>query len=1060
MNYESGIMSKDRDKLVEKIDESKDPNYWKSFEELHGDKEFIEANHHEFLSGVKDDFDPEKDLSGLSRRKFLALVGAGAALAATGCSDYRDKGEIVAYNRKPEDIIVGQANFYASTCTACELTCGILIKTREGRPIKSEGNPDHPVNVGKICSRGQAHVLNLYDPSRLREPKANIGSGNVGVWKDIDEEVVKVLKSSGTKEIAVILPKVVSPTFRKVLADFQVTYPSTKFYVFEASNNSAKRSAWKKSYPTGANGRSLSGAETAEMPLIDLSKANIILALEGDFIGLEGNTIENTRMFAQKRNVNDAKNFSRLYAAESVMSVTGANADYRLRVKPEQQTAFVLGLINEIALREKKSEITLDSSSQSLIEQFPLHKVIKEIGLEEKSVKLLVRDLIKNKQSSYVFAGKVLSEQTHIAVNLLNEVIGAKALYRKDTAEIEYMPAAEIASFGKLAAEIRSGNVSAVICVDVNPAYSLPRDTGFAEVLEGFKGLSVTLTEFDNETASASKYVLPIHHTFEAWGDAQGRTSVISTQQPVIAPLFLSRQKEGILLAWASGKSDSYSENLYHTYLMKNWESSIFPKLKSALAFDKFWLGVLHDGVVVKAESIATVGSMTQSALAKINKPSATSAGLSLLITESYQLGADSKYAQNGWLQEFPHPVTKVTWDNYASMSEKTSKKYDVKSNDVVEIAVNGKKVSLPVLMQPGMADDIVSIETGYGRTKSALVALNVGQDVNSLLTKTNTEIPYYFTGVTVTKTGKVSKLASSQDHHTYDEALIQDIHKKREIIREGTVAEFIKDEEFLRKEVEKKPEPENMYTEMAYNDVKWGMVIDLNKCTGCGDCITACNVENNVPVVGKDQVLNSREMQWLRIDRYYSGKPENAQVSVQPMLCQHCDQAPCENVCPVVATNHSPDGLNQMVYNRCVGTRYCSNNCPYKVRRFNFFNFRDHFHDGHYQQVPMKLASNPEVTLRSRGVMEKCTFCIHRIAEGRADAAKEGKVFDGKGVTSACQDACSASAIVFGNVNDSTTEVSKMRKHHLGYHVLEDLNIRPNVTYIAKLRNIEEEEA
>ncbi len=1019
-----------------------DPNYWRSFEELHRDNDFVEAHHHEFLSGVKDDFNPESDLSGLSRRKFLALLGASAALAAAGCSDYRDKGEIVPYNRKPEEIIVGQPNFYASTCTACEMACGILIKTREGRPIKADGNPDHPINKGKICATGQAHVLNLYDPSRLREPKSNSGAV---AWKDVDEEVVKALKNAGNKEIAVVLPKVVSPTFRKVLNDFQVAYPSTKYYVFEAISEDARRSAWKKCYGE------------SPMAIIDYSKAKTILALEGDFLGTDGKNPENVRLFAQNRNVKDAKGFNRLYAAEANMTLTGVNADYRLRIKPENQLAFVVGLINEIAFKLRKSEIGLDGTAQRLVEQVSLDRVVRDLGLSAKTVKALVRDLVENKQAAVVFGGKALSEQTHIAINLLNEVIGAKAVFRKDAAAIDHMSVSAYSAFEQLANNIRSGRVAVVLHVDVNPVYSLPQDIGYEDALKSFGGLAVTLTEFENETSAAGKYVLPVHHTFESWGDAQVRTTTISTQQPVIAPVYNTRQKEGILLAWASGKANTYTEELYHAYLMKNWESTVYPQFKSNLAFDRFWLGALHDGVLVKQENASGLPSLNQSALTQVQSPKTTASGFSLLISESYALG-DNRYAQNGWLQELPHPVTKVTWDNYAAISEETSKKLGVKTNDVLELNVNGKTLRLPALMQPGLADDFIAVETGYGRTKSAVVAMNVGHNVNTLLTKKAGDQLYYFTSVTVAKTGDVYKLASTQDHHTYDEALIQDLHKKREIIREGTVAEYIKDKAFLSRET--KVEGESMYAPMTYNDVKWAMSIDLNKCTGCSDCVVACNVENNVPIVGKDQVLVSREMSWLRIDRYYSGKPESAQVSLQPMLCQHCDQAPCENVCPVVATNHSPDGLNQMIYNRCVGTRYCSNNCPYKVRRFNFFNFRDHFANGHYQNAPMQLAANPEVTVRSRGVMEKCTFCVHRIAEGRAQAVREGVTFTGKGITSACQDACSAEAISFGNINDPESKVAKLRDHELGYHVLQELNIHPNVTYIAKLRNIEEEEA
>ena len=605
----------------------------------------------------------------------------------------------------------------------------------------------------------------------------------------------------------------------------------------------------------------------------------------------------------------------------------------------------------------------------------------------------------------------------------------------------------------QLAGKLNANQVAAVIHLDVNPVYTLPKDIGYEQALKK-AGLVVALSEYENETTNVSAFILPIHHTFESWGDVQTRTDVISTQQPVIAPLYGTRQKESILLSWLSGTT-KFSEEDYVNYLKLNWEKSMYPSSGVSTPFAEYWNSVLHDGVLLNKKASGVSYTFSSGAVQNTSVSKSDIGQYSLLIAESLVL-RDGRYANNGWLQELAHPVSKVAWDNYAAISEKSAKELGVKSDDLVDLVVNGKTISLPVLMQPGQADNFICIETGYGRSVGTVVALNVGQNVNSLLTKKNSVTPFYFANVSIKKGSGKSKLATTQDHHTYDEALIKDLHKKREIIREGTVAEYQKDPKFLHEE--KKEEAKSLYKTFDYSGVKWGMSIDLNKCTGCSECVMACNVENNVPVIGKDQVLKSREMQWLRIDRYYSGTPENPKVSVQPMLCQHCDNAPCENVCPVVATNHSPDGLNQMVYNRCVGTRYCSNNCPYKVRRFNFFNFRDHFADGYYQQDSITLARNPEVTVRSRGVMEKCTFCVHRIADGRAEATRNGKTFDGSGITTACQDACGSNAIVFGNVNDPASDIAKMRKHELGYVVLEELNIKPNVTYIAKLRNTSEE--
>ncbi|MDP3442824.1 MAG: 4Fe-4S dicluster domain-containing protein, partial [Ignavibacteria bacterium] len=413
----------------------------------------------------------------------------------------------------------------------------------------------------------------------------------------------------------------------------------------------------------------------------------------------------------------------------------------------------------------------------------------------------------------------------------------------------------------------------------------------------------------------------------------------------------------------------------------------------------------------------------------------------------------DGRFANNGWLQEIPHPISKVAWDNYASISPQLANQLGVELSDVIEVSVNGKNLSLPVVVQPGVAKNVINIELGYGRTVIGEVGKAVGFNAIILFTK---EQKFIYENVSVKKTGSVYKLASTQEHHSLDDTFVKDFHRIRKIIQDGTVEEYNSDPHFLH---HGKHEIFSITDEHAYTGNKWAMAIDLNKCTNCSACIASCNVENNIPVVGKDQVSRGREMHWMRLDRYYSGTPEEPIVSNQPMLCQHCDNAPCENVCPVNATNHSPDGLNQMAYNRCVGTRYCSNNCPYKVRRYNFYNFRDNFADAYYENNLTSLVHNPEVTVRSRGVMEKCTFCVQKIMDARSIAIKEGRDLKGEDVVTACQSACPTNAIVFGDANDKKSAVAKLRNHNLAYHVLEELNVKPNVTYIAKLRNIHSED-
>lgn len=1016
------------------LDNTPDPSYWRSFKELYNDKETIEKKYHEFASGVTDDFDPNENLSGLSRRKFLALLGASAAFAGVACTDYRDKGEIVPYNVKPEEITIGKPNFYASTCSACNSHCGILIKTREGRPIKVDGNPDHPVNKGKICAKGQANILNLYDPERIKTPlRKNYNVFSETNWKFVDDNIINVLSNAGNKEIAIVTHKISSPTTLKLLNDFKNVYPTTKVYSYELFNDEIRNSAWLKCYGSG------------KFPLIKWNEAEVILALESDFLGADENRIENSRLFSQARDV-DSKKFNRLYVVESGLTLTGINADYRLKLRPENQLEFVLGLINEL---KNKGII-----STSLSFNVNLNDVIKKFNLDEKKVNYLIKDLSEKKGKAIVYAGSILNEEVHIAVNLLNELLSNTSLYNRESSNFDVAPISNYKEFEELANKIKNKQVAAVIHLNCNPVYHLPEDVGYKDALSKLDDV-FSLSETMNESCQMSKYVLPVNHNFECWGDYKTRTGIISLTQPVIMPIYDSRQLEAILLTWMKKDSQAYNDTLYHDYLKNNWQENVFPKYSSAMSFDKFWYSALHNGYISFNENSNVASTFNYNAV-NFNNINSSNSGFTLVLRESYSLG-DGRFANNGWLQELPHPVSKITWDNYAAISHNTAKSLGLKDNDLIEVEVSGRKLRIPVFVQAGNSDNTVIIELGYGREYSGVVATGVGFNANKLMSKNSNYSPWIYKDVKVSKIPGKYILASTQEHHSFDIPREQDLHFKRHIVVEGTVAQYLSNPNFIK---EKHKEHESVYKPFDYKDVKWGMSIDLNKCLGCGDCVVACNVENNVPVVGKDQVLKSREMQWLRIDRYYSGSPDDPKVSTQPMLCQHCDLAPCENVCPVVATTHSPDGLNQMTYNRCVGTRYCSNNCPYKVRRFNFFNYRDHFRNGYQENPVFALLNNPEVTVRSRGVMEKCTFCIQRISDARSEAIRKGRTVRGSDVKTACQEACPTDAIKFGDINNPEEEFYKYRNHELGYYSLEELNIKPNVTYIAKLRNIHSEEA
>ncbi|PKL89404.1 MAG: molybdopterin oxidoreductase [Ignavibacteriae bacterium HGW-Ignavibacteriae-2] len=1015
-------------KTVEKKD------FWKNLKEYYNDPAVLKAKANEFADGVTDEFNPDT-LNTVSRRRFIALLSASAAFAATACSDYQDKGEIIPYTKRPEGVLPGKPNFYATIVNGKS----VLVRVREGRPINIEGNPDHPIYMGKIDAQSPAVLLNLYDPERLKEPykkKRKID------WEKADSEILDLLGEAvvKNKEIAIITDRIASPATLKLINNFKEKFPTTKWYSYQSSGDENKRIAWQSSYGS------------RNVPSIKLDKAQIILSLESDFLGREGNTIENTRLFTQRKDVMNSNNFNRLYSVEGAMSLTGINSDYRIRLRADAQLEFVLSLLNEIVLKKNVQQITLTASIKSLISKYQLKNFINKYKLDSIKINYLVDDLVKYQGQSIVLAGEILPVDVHSAVIMLNEVLGNSALYDYNSVNLDFHPMSTSDELKGLVSSASKGNIGVLINFGINPIFNMPKELGLEEAFQKIPN-TISIVESENETSDKSTYTLAASNELESWGDNYVRSDIYELQQPLIAPIFNTRQKENILLTWINGSAEAYSMDAIHHFVMENFKD-IYNLQNSPVDFKSYWYNALHDGFVKVIPSAQIKYSFNQSSFDKISSTETTSEYL-VQLQKSYFIG-DGKFANNGWLQEIPHPVSKVAWDNYAALSPNSAKELGVENNDYVKVVVNGKFLEIPVMLQPGMADKLLSIELGYGRTVIGDAGKNSG--FNAVVLMSGTEVSnYLLTNAAVTKPGGSYKLVSTQEHHPLDDNSVKDFHKIRKIIQEGTVEEYKKNSKFLH---EDEHNLIGITREHKYEGVKWGMSIDLNKCTSCASCVTSCNVENNIPVVGKDQVANGREMHWIRIDRYYSGTPDDPEVSGQPMLCQHCDNAPCENVCPVNATNHSPDGLNQMAYNRCVGTRYCANNCPYKVRRFNFYNFRDHFADAYYENELTSLVNNPEVTVRSRGVMEKCTFCVQRIMEARETAIAEGRELKGSDVKTACQSACPADAIVFGDTNDKESKISKYREHELGYHVLEELYVKPNVTYLAKLRNTHSEEA
>lgn len=996
--------------------------------------------------------------SKLSRRRFLALLSASAAFTAASCSNYKDRGEILPYVNKPEEIVPGIANFYASVCSGCSQGCGTIIKTREGRPIKVDGNPEHPVNRGKICATGQASVYNMYDPVRLKGPLNT-------TWQQLDSKISSEIKNAASagKEIAIVAHPVNSPTEAKLIAEFLTAYPSARVYYYDHYEKGYRRNAWKKSF----------GAD--ELPYLRFDKARVILALESDFLSGEHGSVRNARLFARSRDVMNKKDSSRLYSISSTLNVTAMAADYRMYMRPDAQTEFLRLLTEEVGA-QRNAGGAVKGAKVRAITSAGLKSFAAAHKLNERRLSRLAFDLAANPGTAVIVAGDAMPEDVHVAVNNLNEIIGANALYSADLPSITHSGISQKEDFERLTDSMRDGRVAVLIHYDTNPVYHFPGDSTYISAMKKVP-VRVSMTEIENETSRLCNYIIPLSHGFESWGDVNAYRDLYSLRQPVIAPVFNTRQKEEVLLSWLRG--GEFKENAYYEYLRGNWKNTLFPDQKD---FDTFWNRTLHDGIAVKGALAPVVAASNTKVDVQTGIPveselepfrpaalsfnrtalqqtaaadSAALQGYCLYVKRNYFLG-DGRFANNGWLQELPHPVSKIVWDNYAAVSDNTARELGVENGSLIEITSGKRRQTFPVFIQPGTADKVIVVESGYGRWQTGDVGLKVGVNTNILLKKDAQYADRILNQISVRKAPGSYELVATQEQHSLDDEFLKDIHLKRDIIREGTLSEYQRDEHFLPKDERK---PQSVNEDVKYTEVKWGMGIDLNKCLSCGACIMACDVENNIPVVGKEEVKNGREMHWFRVDRYYSGTTEDPDVSLQPMLCQHCDTAPCENVCPVQATMHSYDGLNQMAYNRCVGTRYCSNNCPYKVRRFNFFNFRDHFADGYYEDELMELGRNPEVTVRSRGVMEKCTFCIQRIMQAREDAREEGRTIRGTDVQTACQQACPSNAIVFGDMNDKNSDVVRYHSHPLGYYVLSDLNTRPNISYIARLRNIEEED-
>jgi len=911
---------------------------------------------------------------------------------------------------------------------------------------------EHPLNRGGLCARGQASIYNLYDPDRLKGPvivNRATGDARATTWGSLDGRVLQALRDARQTNGKVVLltGTSTSPTGRDLVNDFLSVFPSGQHVVYDAVSSDAI-----------AKGMELSYGERL-IPRYRLDRADLIVTLGADPLGTFLSPPEFQRDFASRRRP-EAGSMGKLVAIEPNLSLTGTNADQRLRVRPDQLLGVALALAHELHVRNPRAALSGNGAVSDALRDHPAAGLEGNRGLEPGTIAALADELWNARGKSLVMAGPQAAPAAHavalqVAVNLLNAALGNDGVTVDASTPSNQAAGSEEAMLA-LVDQMNAGDVKVLLIHDANPVYSLPAAVHFETAMARVP-MIVSLADRVDETARHADLVAPRHHYLENWNDHEPRRGVRSLAQPAIAPLYDTRATQDTLLTWArylgQGPLASFT-GTWHDYLRESWRKNVYPSSGSAADFDLFWEGSLREGVLATRGggngSGGGGGSFRPAALASMPEPPAAPAAdeLSLVLYAPNNL-YDGRSANNAWLQELPDPVSKIDWDNYVAIAPSRAKAlgisdYEMRA-DVVTVDVGHARFDLPVHVQPGLHPDVAAIAVGYGRAAAGRVGTKVGQNAYALAQVTGGRVGWSGIPVKLSKTGRQMPLACVQGHQYLQSKYEK---KPRPIVYETTFAAFLKDPRSGNDAPTSEP---SMWTRHKYEGYRWGMAIDLNACIGCAACMIACQVENNVPVVGKQVVLQGREMHWLRIDRYYAGDPEAPEVVHQPMLCQQCENAPCETVCPVLATVHNSEGLNLQVYNRCVGTRYCSNNCPYKVRRFNWFEYSN------IREKSLRLVLNPDVTVRTRGVMEKCTFCIQRIREGKERAKALGVPVRDGDIQTACSQSCPTQAITFGNSNDPKSQVTEAMKRPRGYHVLADLNTLPQVTYGVKVWNREE---
>lgn len=940
----------------------------------------------------------------MSRRGFLQLMGASLALAGlTACAPPQE--QIVPYVQAPEYMVPGKPLFYATAMQQGGFALGLLAQSTDGRPTKIEGNPDHPASLGATDAIAQASILDLYDPDRSQQLRNGSDSATWDQFLAALREQVTAQKAKDGAGLRILTESITSPTVTAQMAAILAQFPSARWHQYEPVNCDNVYA-----------GTAIAFGQAVE-PIYHLDRADIIVSLDADFLARGPGHVRHARDFADGRravtatNANPERNPNRLYVIESTPTVTGAAADHRLLLPPQQIEVFAGALAAALGVAGVTSGAT---------EEIPTDWV-----------DAIVADLQANAGRSLLIAGEFQSAAVHALAHAMNSTLGNSASGNNDATVVYSAPLlatqpeqsiSQWESLQTLVADMNAGTVELLLILGGNPIYATPADLGFAGALAQV-GFSAHLGLYADETAAQTTWHIPAAHYLEHWSDGRAYDGTVTIQQPLIEPLYGGVSIHELLDALLSDTVRS-SHDIVRAYWTERQGES---------GFDRFWRRSLNDGFVVETAATAIAVTLQKELGAQLTPPAAT-ADLTLILRPDPSIG-DGRFANNGWLQELPKPLTKLTWENAALLNPLTAAGLGLTSGDLVEVSLGEQTLQLPLLLLPGHCEGAVTVHLGYGRTAAGRVGNGAGVDAYPLQRSTAL---WSAPGVTLRKVGGGQQLPITQNHHSME---------GRDLIRVGTMAEFIANPDFAHEMGAHVPEI-SLYPKVEYNENSWGMAVDLTSCIGCNACVIACQAENNIPIVGKEEVLAGREMHWIRIDLYYEGDLDNPATHHQPVMCMHCENAPCEVVCPVAATMHDSEGLNTMVYNRCVGTRYCANNCPYKVRRFNFLEFND------YEDESLKLQRNPNVTVRARGVMEKCTYCVQRISAGRINAKLEGRPIQDGEVMTACQSACPTRAISFGNLNDPTSAVVQQKASPLNYGLLTELNTQPRTTYLARLRN------